>query len=335
MKRSSHNVTLAIILVAVTALISISLPNKFLTLINFRSMTSQFPEFGLLALAMMLTMLTGGIDLSVVSTANLSGVLAALVLTRLTGVSVSMVIVLAILTALGTSAVCGLTNGLLITRIGVPPILATLGTQGLFMGIAVVLTKGYSILGFPEEFLFLGAGQVLIFPMPLIIFVVVALLVALMLSKTRQGFYTYMAGSSPVVARFSGVNNQNVLMKTYLLSGILSGVAAVVIISRVNSMRPGYGYAYLLQAVLVVILGGTDPKGGFGTVLGVVMAVVLLQIIQSGSNILAFTPFFKKFLWGLMLLLVMTINFVTGKLRERRARSGPGVERGGAGAAQA
>jgi simple sugar transport system permease protein len=111
-----------------------------------------------------------------------------------------------------------------------------------------------------------------------------------------------------------------VLLKTYLLAGILAGVAAVVMISRVNSMRPGYGYAYLLQAVLVVILGGTDPKGGFGTVLGVVMAILMLQVIQSGSNILAFTPFFKKFIWGLMLLLVMVINFFLNRIREARSK---------------
>jgi simple sugar transport system permease protein len=320
MKRHSHNITLAIILVAVVAVISLALPNKFLTVINFESMTSQFPEFGLLALAMLLAMLTGGIDLSVVSTANLSGVIAALVLAHLTTVPVPVVILVAILAGIGTSAVCGLFNGALITHVGVPPILATLGTQGLFLGIAVIITKGYSIGGFPEEFLIVGTGQVLIFPVPLIIFSIVAVLIALMLRHTRQGFHMYMLGSSATVARFSGVNNRRIVLNTYLLSGILSGLAAIVIISRVNSMRPGYGYAYLLQAVLVVILGGTDPNGGFGSVLGVVMAIVLLQVIQSGSNILAFTPFFKKFMWGFMLLLVMVINYFTNRFRERRSR---------------
>ncbi|MBN2552561.1 MAG: ABC transporter permease [Spirochaetales bacterium] len=320
MRRQSHNITLAIILVAVVALISLALPNKFLTVINFESMTSQFPEFGLLALAMLLAMLTGGIDLSVVSTANLSGVIAALVLANLSSVPVPVVILLAILAGIGTSAVCGLFNGTLITQVGVPPILATLGTQGLFLGIAVIITKGYSIGGFPEEFLIIGTGQLAIFPLPLIIFSVVALLIALMLRHTKQGFHMYMLGSSSTVARFSGVNNRRIVLNTYLLSGILSGLAAIVIISRVNSMRPGYGYAYLLQAVLVVILGGTDPNGGFGSVLGVVMAVVLLQVIQSGSNILAFTPFFKKFMWGFMLLLVMVINYFTNRFRERGGR---------------
>ena len=320
MKRQSHNITLAIILVAVVAVISLALPNKFLTVINFESMTSQFPEFGLLSLAMLLAMLTGGIDLSVVSTANLSGVIAALVLAHLSSVPVPVVILLAILAGLGTAAVCGLFNGALITQIGVPPILATLGTQGLFLGIAVIITKGYSIGGFPEEFLIVGTGQVLIFPVPLIIFSVVAVLIALMLRHTRQGFHMYMLGSSVTAARFSGVNNRRIVLNTYLLSGILSGLAAIVIISRVNSMRPGYGYAYLLQAVLVVILGGTDPNGGFGSVLGVVMAIVLLQVIQSGSNILAFTPFFKKFMWGFMLLLVMVINYFTNRFRERTSR---------------
>lgn len=100
-----------------------------------------------------------------------------------------------------------------------------------------------------------------------------------------------------------------VLIKTYLLSGLLAGTAAIIIISRVNSMRPGYGYAYLLLGVLIAILGGTNPEGGRGGVLGMCMAIVILQVLQSGLNILGFNPFYKKFIWGLILILVMVINF--------------------------
>ena len=92
----------------------------------------------------------------------------------------------------------------------------------------------------------------------------------------------------------------------------------MIMISRVNSMRPGYGTAYLLQAILVVVLGGTDPDGGFGNVPGLVMGIVILQITQSGLNILSFSPFFKKFMWGLLLLLIMVLNFLVHKYSERR-----------------
>ncbi len=293
---------------------SIFLPEKFLTVINFQSMASQFPEYGLLAMAIMLTMITGGIDLSVVSIANLSGVVGAMVLAshvkaQVLGISPGTIIFLAIIATLAVSFICGLVNGLVITAVGVPAIIATLGTNGLFIGTAIILTEGHGIRGFPEEFLFIGSGTILGIPMPLIIFVVVALIVSLMLKKSAQGFKMYMLGSSPVVTRFSGINNNAVLVKTYLFSALLAGMAAIIIISRVNSMRPGYGYAYLLLAVLLAILGGTNPEGGRGGVLGLCMAIVILQVLQSGLNILGFNPFLKKFIWGLILILFMVVNY--------------------------
>jgi len=151
--------------------------------------------------------------------------------------------------------------------------------------------------------------------MPLIIFIAVALMVSLMLKKSSQGFKMYMVGSSLLVSRFSGINVNRVLIKTYLLSGLLAGISAIIIISRVNSMRPGYGYAYLLLGVLIAILGGTNPEGGRGGVLGLCMAIVILQVLQSGLNILGFNPFYKKFIWGLILILVMVINYFQGNGR--------------------
>jgi simple sugar transport system permease protein len=292
---------------------SLFLPEKFLTLSNFQSIASQFPEYGLLAIGIMLTMITGGIDLSVVSIANLSGVVGAMVLAahanaQNLGISPGTIIFLAIIAGLAVSLVCGLINGFVITSVGVPAIIATLGTNGLFMGLAIILTKGHGIGDFPEQFLFIGSGTVLRVPMPLIIFVAVALVVSLMLAKSSYGFRMYMLGANPIVSRFSGANNDMVLIRTYVLSGLLAGIAAIIIISRVNSMRPGYGYAYLLMGVLIAILGGTSPEGGRGGILGLVMAIIILQVLQSGLNILGFSPFLKKLIWGLMLIFVMVIN---------------------------
>jgi len=310
----SDNLTLFVIMIATIFVMTIFLPDKFLRLVNFQSMASQFPEYGLLALGIMLSMITGGIDLSVVSIANLSGVAGAMVLAshvsaQTMGISPGTIIFLAILVALTVSLVCGLINGLVITALGVPAIIATLGTNGLFIGTAIIFTEGHGIRGFPEEFLFIGSGEILKMPMPLIIFIVVAALVSLMLRKSSQGFKMYMLGSSPLVTRFSGINNNMVLIKTYMLSGLLAGISAIIIISRVNSMRPGYGYAYLLLGVLIALLGGTNPEGGRGSVIGMCMAIVILQVLQSGLNILGYNPFVKKFIWGLILILVMVINF--------------------------
>ena len=307
-------------MMAVFVVLSIAMPSKFLTGINLQSMASQFPEFGLLALAMMMAMITGGIDLSVVSVSNFTGVVAALILSGSleSSTPVGVAVLLAVLAVIGVSVLCGLANGLLIAGIGVPPILATLGTQGLFLGLAIVITKGHSVSGFPEEFMTLGSGTVLGIPVPFIIFIIFAFLVAVLLKRTRQGFNMYMVGSNPTVARFSGVNNTKVLINTYILTAVLAGFASLIMISRANSMRPGYGTAYLLQAILVAVLGGTDPDGGFGTVKGLVMGIIILQITQSGLNIMSFSPFFKKFIWGFALLAIMVINYLVHKYNERK-----------------
>ena len=281
-------------------------------------MFSQIPEFGFLAIAMMLAMLTGGIDLSVVATANLAGIVAALFLTKYNlfqvgGYEELFTIIVAIASAVIISLICGFLNGILVAYVGVPAILATLGTMGLFSGIAIIVTKGYGIVGFPEKFLYIGSGTIFLIPVPMIIFIISAVLVVIILNRTKFGFSIYMVGSNPVAARFSGIKNEKVLIKTYMMSGLLAGLASIIMISRVNSVRPGYGEVYLLQAILVCVLGGVDPIGGSGKVSGLVMGIITLQILQSGFNILSFSPFFKKVIWGLILILVMVINFYRNK----------------------
>ena len=126
-----------------------------------------------------------------------------------------------------------------------------------------------------------------------------------------------MGSSNPVAACFSGINNENVLVKTYMIRGLFAGLASIIMISRVNSIRPGYGSTYLLQAILVCVLGGVDPSGGYGNISGLIMGIITLQILQSGFNILSFSPFFKKVIWGLILILVMVINFYSYKFSQR------------------
>jgi simple sugar transport system permease protein len=315
------NLTLLAILIVIAGVLTAFLPAQFLTIRNFASMGRQFPEYGLLSLANMLAMITGGIDLSVTSVMSLSGVVSSLILSQWEAslLPSGVIILLGIITALAVSAACGLLNGALIAYVRVPAIIATLGTQGLFLGMSIIITKGHGIGGFPPQFLFIGNGNLGGIPTQFIIYIVVALLVGLLLTRTRQGFSMLMYGSSPLVSRFSGMNNELVLMKTYLLTGLLAGAASIVVISGVNSIRPGYGSDYLLISVLIAILGGTDPSGGFGTSLGLTLGIFIMQILQSGLNILGFSPFLKKFMWGLLLLLVMVFHFFRRRSSQRRA----------------
>lgn len=318
--KRTNNLTLLALFVIVTGLMSAFLPEDFLSIRNLRNMGRQLPEYGLLALANMLAMITGGIDLSVVSITSLSGVVAATILSQYAsiGLPVWLTIALAILAALAVAALCGAFNGTLVAYAGVPAIIATLGTNGLFLGISIIITKGHGIIGFPASFGFIGNGNILGVPAQFLLFVVVALLLGVLLTRTAQGFRMSMFGSNPLVARFSGVNNESVLIKTYITSALLAGIAAIIIISSVNSVRPGYGVDYLLLSVLIAILGGTDPAGGFGTVLGVTLSILVVQVLQSGLNILGFSPFVKKFTWGLLLLLIMVFHFYRSRYFQRR-----------------
>lgn len=294
---------------------------------NFRSMAFQLPELGILSLAMMITMLTGGINLSIIASANLTGIVVAMILTRLvtpeTPIGVStLVVLLAIAVGLAVSALIGLLNGFLIARVEVSPILATLGMMILLNGMAIVLTRGYVISGFPPALLFIGNGLILGIPVPMIIFLLCAGIMALILNRTPLGLSIYMLGSNPVACLFSGVNNRQVLMRTYLISGLYTGVAALIMIARFNSAKADYGASYLLMTVLASVLGGTSATGGFGKVSGLVIALAILQIVSSGLNLLRVSAFLTIAIWGAILILVMIIGHLSARFQGKRRLGG-------------
>jgi simple sugar transport system permease protein len=308
-------------------------------------MAFQLPEFGVLALAMMIAMLSGGIDLSITFTTNIAGIVSALVLLALsyggsvdfknllkgimaegiaptavsapTGIAMLGIVILGVLVAVAVAGLCGLLNGVLVARVKIPPILATLGTMKLYEGVSLVITRGSPITNFPKPFLFIGSGTLFHLPFPMIVFVLCAIGVAVFLRKTPLGFSIYAVGENPTAARFSGLHNERILIKTYLATGLLVGVAAVLMISRVDSVKVGYGNSYLLQAVLVVILGGVSYRGGSGTVLGVVFGILILRMISSGFNIIGFSNHFRNVIWGSMLVLVTIMNNAVPAIAER------------------
>jgi simple sugar transport system permease protein len=290
-------------------------PGRFISVANFQSMAFLFPELALLSFAMMLAMLTGGIDLSIVSIANLSGILAALILTRLfpenagAGATISSIF-LAVLAAAVCGAACGAFNGLLISRVRISPILVTLGTMQVYMGLALVITNGRAVFGYPSAFLMLGNETLWGVPVPFFYFLVLAIILALISNRTVFGMQQRLLGSNPVAALFSGISASSVLFRTYLMTGTIAGLTGILMIARTNSAKADYGTSYLLQAILVAVLGGVHPAGGFGTVMGISVAVLALQFLASGFNMLQFSNFAKEFIWGAFLLLSMVINYV-------------------------
>jgi simple sugar transport system permease protein len=325
-------VRLALTVIVIFVLLGIAKPEDFLTLRNMKSMALQASEIGVLAIAITLAMLSGGIDLSVVSTANLAGIIAGLVLGALVppesaAGTVAGGMVSALAAALAVGLACGVFNGFLIAVLELPPILATLGTLLIYKGIGTGITRGTTIFGIDQS-QFIGNGELVGIPVPLIILAVVAVVIAIVLNRTRFGLRLYMLGTNPVASRFSGIDNRRVLITTYIVSGVLASVAGIIILGRTNAANVDFGGPYVLMAILVAVLGDVDPYGGSGRVLGVILALVALQFLSTGFNMLLFRSsganFFKEFAWGGLLLLVLLLNWYSRLREQQRASRGTG-----------
>ncbi len=277
-----------------------------------RSMAFQLPELGILSLAMMIPLLSGGLDLSIIATANLSALAMAYVFTHFgvgeTGTAALAWHGLALVAGLAVAMAVGLLNGSVIAYLGVSPILATLGSMTMVKGIAIGLTHGNVVSGFPDSIVFLGNGSVFGVPMALILFVLVAIPVSVLLSRTPLGGIIAMCGSNQEAVRFSGIDTRRVVLRIYVLSAVLSAVAGLVMMARFNSANAAYGESYLLITILAAVLGGIDPAGGFGKVGGLIMSLVILQLISTAANLLGVSQFLTLALWGAILLAVAGIS---------------------------
>lgn len=319
--KDSNFSRLAIILVILIAIFTACKPREFFSIGNFQAMSYQFPEFGLMALGVMLTMIAGGIDLSVVGMANLSSIMTAVTMVNLSGtIGIFPAIIVSIIVGLLVGVVCGTFNGVLVSALGVPAMLATLGAQQLYTGIGLVITKGSGISRLPTEFALMGRTQIFgIVPVSVLLFAVIVAIIAFKVNKTRFGSELYLVGSNSVASRFSGISNIKVLTKAHMMSGLLSSVAGIVMLANYNSAKPDYGTAYTLQTILISVLGGVSPNGGFGKVGGVVLAVLILQVSSSGLNMFSsISNFYRQLIWGAVLLLVLSLNYLRNYFEERK-----------------
>lgn len=314
-RTDAHVTRLVVILLVLLVAFAAIRPGNFASSYTWISMAVSFPEFGLMALGVMVCMVTGGIDLSVVGIANLSSIVAAMVMLALVPGGSGTAIGVAIAVALVVGALAGLLNGFLVAVVKIPAILATLGTLELFIGISIVLTAGSPISGLPPEYSSLMAARLGgVLPMQFVVFLVAVALVALVMGRTNFGKKIYMLGTNATSAKFSGLNSTGLLLRTYLFSGVLSAMAGLVMLANYNSAKADYGVVYTLLTVLIVVLGGVNPNGGSGRLVGVVLAIVILQILSSGLNLFpGISNFYRDLIWGGVLLLVIA----TSEIRTR------------------
>jgi len=315
---------LLLLLAVVLVGFGIAMPGRFFSEATFTSVAFQLPELGLLTLAMFIPILSGGLNLCIIATANLTSLFMAWVFITFIPPEASMAmqavwLTVALIGALVLALVIGALTGALVAYVGAHPILVTLATMTTVNGIGIYLSRGAALSGMPRIVRFIGADTLLGIPVPLIIFLAAAALIAVFLERTRLGKYIYMSGSNINATHFSGVNTPRVLIAIYVISSMLCVIAGLVMMARFNSARMGYGDSYLLLTVLAIILGGTDPFGGFGRVSGVVLSLIVLQVIATGLNLLNVSPHFSLAMWGAVLIVVLALKFFRQRYVQKRA----------------
>ena len=314
--RDAHLTRLVAMLVVIVGFFLIVRTDSFLNLRTWQSMAIQFPEFGLLALGVMLTMMTAGIDLSVVGIANMTAIGAAVLMLSLapagaTGGQAALAIAVAIAFSLAAGAAAGVLNGVLVAKVKIPPILVTLGTLELFTGIAIIITGGKPVSGLPPAYGEVFAGKLFgVIPVPLLVFIFAVIVVGFFMAKTAFGKKILMLGTNASAAGLSGLNTTSLLVRTYMFSGMLAATGGLVMLANYNSAKADYGSTYTLLTVLIVVLGGVNPNGGSGRLFGVVLAVLILQVLSSGLNMFPnVSNFYRPLIWGGVLLAVMVANY--------------------------
>ena len=334
-RKDRHIARLVIMIVAWMIFMAITRFSKFYTVINFTTMASQFPEFGIMALGGMLCMITGGIDLSSVGVANITSITMGMFMKSqmVEGSINAFTMIAAFAMAICIGLVVGAINGALISKIKIPPILTTLGMNQLVTGISMVITGGNAVSDLPMNYaeainqklikVIPGKRGVMqgVLPVQLISFVVIALIVWFLLARTSFGKKIYMIGTNENVARFSGVKVDRMLIKTYAISGICAAIGGMIMLANYNSARSDYGSVYTLQCILIVVLGGVDPKGGRGKISGVLLAIILLRLLETGLNRFPqISSYYINLIYGAVLLLVMVLNyFVEHPITKRKA----------------
>jgi ribose transport system permease protein len=286
-------------LVVVFIFLSFASP-VFFTVNNLTNVLEQTAVTAIIAIGMTFVIITAGIDLSVGSTAAISGVIGVSLIVN-NGVSWPLAIVLGTL----VGAVVGLGNGLLITFANLNPFIATLGMMSVIRGLVYISTNGQVVFGVPNAFGVLGSGKVAGIPVALIVLLIIAVLAYLLLSRTRLGRYTYAIGSNREAARLSGIPVRNYLIAVYVLLGLLAGFGGMIASSRVYSGQPNFGIGLELDVIAATVIGGASLFGGQGTILGTLIGAFLIALIRNGSVLLDINTFYQQVIIGAVIWLAV------------------------------
>lgn len=293
---------LLVVFLAVLVYFSIAAPS-FLTVDNLTNVVRQSSIVGFVALGMTFVMITAGIDLSVGSVVGVSAVMSAVAAS-----SAGVPAIVAVVLGLVVGAVVGFVNAAMVTWGAIMPFLATLATLAVVRSASLISTNGQPVSGLGAEFEWIGSGMIGPLPVPVLIFALVALVADFALSRTRFGRHVYAVGGSIESAKKVGIPVRRVLISVYVISGVLAGLAGVVLAARVDGADPLAGTGYELQAIAAVVIGGTSLFGGVGSIRGTVLGVLLIGVVSNGMNLLNVSSYYQQGVQGVILVLAVLLN---------------------------
>jgi len=298
---------------------------RFLSEVNLFNVMRQVSITGLLAIGMTFVILTAGIDLSVGSLLAFAGLVAAAVAKggmqdRFTvgEGAVGYGWELAALAAIAVGLVGGWLQGVAITRLKVPPFVVTLGGMSVFRGAALLFAAGGPISGFQPDFTWWGQGRIGPVPVPVIVFLVAAVIAHIVLRYTRYGRKVYAVGGNPEAARLAGLNVNRIILSVYVIMGFFAGLGAFVLAARLNSAEAVAGTGYELTVIASVVIGGTSLFGGVGSVFGTVVGALLIGVLLNGLVLMNVSSYIQQIIIGVIIVLAVAFD-TFAKSRRRRA----------------
>jgi ribose transport system permease protein len=274
---------------------------SFFNISNIVNVLRQASITAILGFGMTLVIISGGIDLSVGSIFAFSAVVMASIVKE-------GKVFLGIILGLLIGAIMGLFNGIVISKGKIQPFIVTLATMAIGRSLTLAYTQGIPISLFPNSFRFIGRGDILGIPVPVIIMFGVFFLVLYILKKTKLGLYIYSIGGNEEATRLSGINVDRYKIIVYTISGIFAAVSAMILTARLNSAQPTFGQGYELDAIATVVLGGASLSGGSGGVLGTLFGALLLGTINNGMNLMNISPFYQDLVKGAIILLAVLLE---------------------------
>lgn len=304
------NYGIVIVLFILIIIFSVASSN-FLSKDTFITILKQVSITGIISVGMTFVIMTGGIDLSVGSIAGVSSVTAAILMSQ--GMSGSFSSVITVLIAL----VYGIISGLCVTKLNMPPLIATLGTQTALRGMAFIITDGLPVFGFSKTYGNFAKASIIGIPCMVILMICIFFIGKFVLEKTTFGRYIYGVGGNEESTRLSGINVFKIKLSAYAISGLLAGIAGLVLLSRTNSGQPSSGAGYEMDAITAVVLGGVQLTGGKGRISQVMIGVLIMGVLSTGMIMCGINDYVQQLVKGLVLIAAVAFSEFSLRLRSK------------------